>query len=577
MKYADLLHEKKLLKSQIRTPEYSIAVISNVILHQLKDTLEYTLLQNSVNPEVTIGEYDNLLQESTGQKSPCVVVAWEAMNLFEGIAYKIEGFSDKKYHQLLEKTKNDIDLLFQNLKSSRLVLFNLFSPLPISHLSLQKTAFERLCDSLNAYLQKNAPANMRLIDLTPLYATLSMQNSIDWRYFFSSKAPYTIEFLKAYAEAITPFILASQGRAKKALIFDCDNTLWKGILGEDGFAGIEMSSESKAGVVFENIQYQAAALAKTGVIIGLCSKNNPEDIARVLSEHPNMILRDEFIAIKRINWTDKVTNLKEIAKELNIGLDSMVLIDDSDFEVNHVRSALPDVTVFQVPDKISQYPEAFSSWRRLFLNLSATSEDGQKIKMYKDESLRNEAKAKFEKIEDYLASLNLEIIFHSNDSALTPRLSQLTQKTNQFNLQTQRLTEAEMQARIDNPNFEVLAFEVKDTYGSSGITGLITASLDMATKTAEIENFLMSCRILGRNIEYRIFDQLVEILKSRGIVKLNAQYLKTPKNQQVADFYEKLTFEKIQQTENAKTYSLALSRYQPRDIPYMRVANAKSN
>jgi FkbH-like protein len=575
MKYADLLDENKNFRFQNTLGEsLSVLVVSNVVVHTFKDVLENILLRNNINPQIIVGEYNNIVQECASHKNPnCVVILWEAGHVFNGSFFRSEGMDESKLDSLRLSLQNEISLIFKSLEDVPLVIFNLFNDLPYRYLDLENDAFSELCTHLNLYAKSIAPKNIKFIDLTKVYADVSIDGSFDWRYFHSSSAPYTMQFLKSYSSILEPYFVSLKGKAKKALILDCDNTLWSGILGEDGFDGIEMSSKTKRGAPFEIIQSQVKELAKKGVIVGICSKNNSEDVDKVLSDHPEMVLTEKYIAIKCVNWDDKVSNLKAIAQSLNIGLDSLVFIDDSDFEANYIRKELPEVTVFQVPRQLSQYPTMFSKWKRLFFNLSQSSEDTQKIQMYKTQLSREQSKAGYKNIEEYLASLKLEVQVYSNDGSTIPRVSQLTQKTNQFNLTTHRYSEIEIQKFVNDSSFEVLAFGVTDTFGDNGITGLVI--LKIADQEAEIDTFLMSCRILGRKIEDKIIDYVLTQLKAKNLKTVRGKFIKTQKNAQVESLYDRFGFKVIEAQNASKGYSLDLSEYQSKSADYIRMNDGR--
>ena len=361
--------------------------------------------------------------------------------------------------------------------------------------------------------------------------------------------------------------------AKKALIFDCDNTLWKGILGEDGFDKIEMSSATKSGAVFAEVQAIALDLSKKGVLIGICSKNNSSDVDEVIKSHMDMQLREKHIIIKKVNWSEKVNNLKEISEELNIGLDSLVFIDDSDFEVNLIRKYLPQVTVIKVPERLYDYPKILRRNIKLFYNLAITKEDSKKVEMYKQQSKRETTKKKYENIEDYLSSLDIKICILKNDSSIIPRISQMSQKTNQFNLTTKRYTEADIQNFMNDSNFDIFAISVSDKFGESGITGLSIIDYNYDSKTASIDTFLMSCRIIGRNIEYVFFDYIIDRIKEKGINTVKSKYIKTKKNEQVMDFYDRCSFNLIKSIKSEKKYTLDLIKHMPKEINYIEIIN----
>src|SRR5262249_21339935 len=331
------------------TDRFEIAVLSNVEVFQLKEILEYALRVDNIPAAVTTGDYDNIVQDSLKYNdADLVIVFWELCNIIDGLQFKIEIFDDQEIGEIFDRTKAQIDFVFKNLKDTSLVLLNTFTGIQFSGLGVGSTNLETLAAMLNEYLKSNVPRNVKLVDVEKVIAHTGVNSSTDLRYFYSSKAPYTIDFFKAYSRQIKPYVMSANGRSKKVIIFDCDNTLWKGVLGEEGYDGIEMSSATKDGAVFAEVQSIALLLNRQGILIGLCTKNNAGDVEEVIKTHPDMQLRDDNIAVKRVNWSDKVSNLREIARELNLGLDSFVMVDDLPFEANLIKEQLPEVTVLQV-------------------------------------------------------------------------------------------------------------------------------------------------------------------------------------------------------------------------------------
>lgn len=562
MKYSEIIKKNKKLENNT-TQSYKIAILSNIMVHQSKEICEYTLRKDGINASVVLGDYDNIVQDS--QKFANVnasIIFWEAYNLIDGLEYKIELLSDDEIKALLEKTKFEIDIVLQNLKNCSLVVVNRFSSLIFNQYFQDKNRLDIFVDELNRYLESKKDIN--LVDIDKVLAFVSIQNAIDLRYYYSSKTLYSIEFYKRYFKHIKPLFMSSNGKIKKALIFDCDNTLWRGILGEDGFSNLK---------IYKDIQSLAVSLSKKGVIIGLCSKNNPEDVDEVLVNHPDMILKDEHIVIKKVNWENKASNLKAIAKELNIGLDSLVFVDDSDFEVNLIKDELPMVEVLQVPKKEYEYSMLLRDILNLFYNPKATKEDLEKVSMYKTQVLRAKEEESITNIDDYLKGLGLNITYFIDDINGTDRVSQMTQKTNQFNLTTKRYTKTDIENFINSENASVVSISVGDKFGDNGVVGL--AILEHKDNLAKIDTLLMSCRVLGRNIEYRFMDIILDILNKKGISKISSSYIKTLKNEQVADLYDRYGFLVLEKTESFTSYEMQVKDYKNKDLDYIGVKNGK--
>jgi FkbH-like protein len=327
-----------------------------------------------------------------------------------------------------------------------------------------------------------------------------------------------------------------RSKFKKAIIFDCDGTLWDGVIGEGT-------------VTYNaNIEQDIAFLASRGVIIGICSKNNEGDVAYALE---NELLIDKYISVKRVNWNDKASNLKEIAEELNIGLDAIVFVDDSEFEVNLVMSTLPEV--------LAIFPHELMSTVNKWFDLSG---DMTKTQQYKENYQRAKAQEQFTDINDYLASLEMILSIKVNDTTQIPRISELTQKTNQFNLTTQRYTEEEIALAMEQGR--VYSLSVKDRFGDNGLTGVCI------WKSNVIEVLLLSCRILGRGIEYAFMDYIVTNLFFNNKTMLMAKYVKSAKNIQTKDFYSKLGFELTASYNNNEYYFVELQEYEHKSAKHFR-------
>ncbi len=321
---------------------------------------------------------------------------------------------------------------------------------------------------------------------------------------------------------------------KKAIIFDCDNTLWSGVVGEDVI------------VYNEDMENDIMFLANHGVIIGICSKNNENDILPILENRK----LDKLISVIRINWKDKVSNLKEIAQELNIGLDAIAFVDDSEFEINLVKKELPEV--------IAIYPKDLM---RVVLDNFDLTGDFTKTQQYKDNYKRAKAQEQFSDINDYLASLDMTLTIKLNDNSQIARITELTQKTNQFNLTTDRHNEDQIRRLMEESR--VYSLSVKDKFGDNGLTGVcIIVNWDVP-QYGIIAVFLLSCRILGRGIEYAFMDYIIKDLKKAGYTHVYGEYLASQKNQQVENLYPSIGFERCSGDQDENVYYINIDKYKP--------------
>jgi FkbH-like protein len=574
LKYTEILQLNKSLAGTIETKPYRIGILSNVTINSIKEILEYNCRIHQVEPLVEIGNFDNIVQDSAqSSDKDLVIIFYEVLSIIEGLGIVFDDISDEAFEALQQKLFTEIDMIIANLQNTPALIFNLFSAASFTQNYTIDTKVDQLVQNLNQHLCKKESSNLTLINTDKIIGQLGIKQAIDFRFYYSSKAPYTVSFFKEYVLALQPVILRNNGKLKKALIFDCDNTLWKGILGEDGLEEIDFSKDSKQGKFYYSVQQLAAYYSKLGIVIGLCSKNNPEDVEEVLHQK-EMALNNDSIVIKKVNWQDKATNLRILAQELNIGTDSLVFVDDSPFEINLIKEQLPEILTLQVPANISDYPTQLQKLVQGYFNLTLNKEDLAKTEMYKQQSERESVKQTFATIDDYLASLEIVLSISENDKSQIPRIAQLTQKTNQFNLTTQRYTEQHIEQFMNNPQDTVFSLSVKDKFGDSGLTGMCIALRDVnETNTAIVDTLLMSCRIIGRNIEYVFFNQIVRSLREKGFEKIKANFKPTKKNDQVATFYEQLGMKLQREDEDGtkKHYYITISEIQPKVFDYIRL------
>ena len=337
-------------------------------------------------------------------------------------------------------------------------------------------------------------------------------------------------------------------KRKKCLVLDLDNTLWGGVLGEEGIEGIKIGGDYP-GKAFLYWQEALLELSKSGVILTVCSKNNEQDVLDAWEKNPFMVLKKEHFAAYRINWTDKATNIKELAQELNIGLDSFVFVDDNPTERELIKQMLPMV---EVPEFPAQPYELMPFFKQLvedyFKVYSVTDEDKKKTEQYKQNAARAQAQSSFADFDSFLESLDIQITIEGANEFNIQRIAQMTQKTNQFNLTTHRYTDADVRGFVES-GWKVWCISVADKFGDNGITGAIMVKPD-----GEIDTFLLSCRILGKGIEIAFVKSIITLLASEGFKHLTASYLPTAKNAQVKEFWDKAGFSCTKENEDGSKY-----------------------
>ena len=376
-------------------------------------------------------------------------------------------------------------------------------------------------------------SNIYFYDVKKLITSLGINNAYNFNLGFLYQMPYTKSMIGRLAAELASMMRFVSAPEKKAILVDCDNTLWKGILGEDGIEGIQCDRNAQ-GVMYFQFQEFLLDKKKEGFILGLCSKNNESDVKSAF-EKLNMPLKWDDFLVKKVNWQNKIENLKEVAKELNIGLDSFVFIDDSEFELQSVNMLLPEVTTKKLSPVFDDFLKLTDDY--CFKRKRVTREDIEKKEQYLAEQKRNDAKSSFHSFEEYIASLGIKSGITINNLTDLPRLSQLTEKTNQFNFNKESLSIAALEKLIADGNL-VYGLRVSDKFGDYGLVGLILVELD--GNTGIMRNFLMSCRALGRLIENEFFDYVTNDLEGRGVQLKEILFKPTAKNEPARQFMDKL-------------------------------------
>ena len=342
-------------------------------------------------------------------------------------------------------------------------------------------------------------------------------------------------------------------KRKKCLVLDLDNTLWGGVLGEEGIDGIQIGGDYP-GKAFLYFQEALLQLSQRGVILTICSKNNEQDVLDAWEKNPYLVLKKEHFATYRINWNDKATNIQEMAKELNLGLDSFVFVDDNPTERELIKQLLPMVEVPAFPAQPYELPTFFQTLVADYFQVYAiTDEDQKKTLQYKANASRAQEQRNFGDFTDFLKSLDIQMTIEQANDFNIQRIAQMTQKTNQFNLTTKRYTDADIRQFLQ-AGWQIWCLSVADKFGDNGITGCIMVH------DAEIDSLLLSCRILGKGIEHAFLKTVLSQLRSEGVGEVKAAYGPTIKNKQVADFYDKNGFTvDSEEADGAKHYTLSLA------------------
>ena len=436
---------------------------------------------------------------------------------------------------------------FKNRTGSKLVLTNCsiptYSPYGICEVRTEYGLKEMVYD-FNARLSdafKSDP-QVFLFDFNSFVAKYGEINVLDYRQFLVGDIKVSLSYIPHLAEELMGYVKANLGVNRKCIVLDLDNTLWGGIIGEDGFDRIDLSLKPP-GMAFMEFQRVLLALYQRGVILAINSRNNEDEALRAIRDHPFMVLREEHFATMKINWSDKISNMKEIAQELNIGLDSIVYFDDDPINRELMSKAIPQIKTIDLPDDPSLYASTLMQIND-FNTLVMTNEDRKRGEMYREEHKRTELKRSSSNLEDFLKQLEIRVTMKKANNFTIPRIAQLTLKTNQFNLTTRRYQEEDVKTLAQDHTKLIGCAQTQDKFGDNGITGVYIVNKNHVDKEWCIDTFLLSCRVMGRGIEDAMMGYILSKAKEEGVIKVKAEFIPTKKNKPCEQLLPNFGFKK---------------------------------
>ena len=541
----ELKHDKKL----------KVAILSSSTLNGLNETLHVKFSELGIDYQSYLGGYNQYNQELLNSKSglytfsPDVTfVIIDVRNVLGDYFHHGHDMSDDERKNLAKEKINELQNLietFENNSNSKLVITNLnvpsYSPNGIIENKL-KFGFHEMIEEINNSLRhilKNHNS-VYMYDFRQFVSKFGEKNVFDYRQFHLGDIQIAFNLIPYLANDLMSYIKPMFGINRKCIVLDLDNTLWGGIVGEDGFDGIELG-DTPNGEAFVEFQKELLVLWNQGIILAINSKNNDNDAMKVITKHPNMILREKHFANIQINWDDKAINLKKIADEINIGLNSMVFFDDDKINCERIKQEFPEVLTINLPDDPSQFTPILKEMND-FQVLQRTDEDKKRGEIYAQQLERNKFEKSVSNMDDFLKNLDIRVNIKKSNNFLIPRISQLTLKTNQFNLTTKRYQEEEIRNLSNDKKFIVGCAQVFDKFGDNGITGVFIIEKDETSWF--IDTFLLSCRIMGRGIENAILSQILKDAKDEGMAEIKAQFIPTQKNKPAENFLSHNGFKK---------------------------------
>lgn len=533
-----------------------VAVLGSFTINGIEQTLRVKCAEKKIECITYLGGYNQYNQNILDDKSSLykflpdiTFLLVDSRSVLGDLFYSPYSLSVSERKDFVDKkSKELLDLVdsFTKKTDSKLVLSNLaiptYSPYGIFETKTEYGLHQMVYDINNKLLEGIANNDsVYLYDFNGFVSRFGENNVFDFKQFLFGDIKIAFDYIPHFANDLLGYIIALLGLTGRCIVLDLDNTLWGGVVGEDGFDGIKLGA-GPPGNAYVEFQRVLLSLQKRGVLLAINSKNNPEDALKVINEHPDMILRKEHFACLKINWNNKVSNMKEIAEELNFGLDYMVFFDDDPVNREYMRSNLPQVLTIELPKDPALYAKTLQNMKE-FNTLNITNEDIERGVMYLQQQKRKELENSATDLEEFLRNLNLKISILPADKFTIPRISQLTLKTNQFNLTTKRYQEEEIQRFSKDNRMLVGCAQVEDKFGDNGITGVFIVKNDKPQEWV-LDTFLLSCRVMGREVEKGILDHIIKKAKENKITKIKAEYIPTQKNKPIENFLPNCGFKK---------------------------------
>ncbi len=542
------------LRTKIPLVSYRLAILRSFTLEPAIPFLRALAFVHGIDLNVHVGDFNAYAQEILDSNSSlyafapdCVILAIQTGDVAPELWNEFPKLSPESVSGTVERVSSSFEQwirAFRERSSAALIVHSLELP---GHPSLGlldaqlSTSQSATIEEINRALRRIASQHRSIyvLDYAALVACHGYLHWHDERKWLIARMPIAADQLIHLAREWLRFLAPLTGRIAKVATVDLDNTLWGGVIGEDGMSGIKLGSEYP-GAAYQALQRALLDLTRRGILLAVCSKNNPEEAQEALKNHPGMLLRPGDFVAMRINWNDKSQNLREIAAELNVGLDAVAFVDDNPFEREQVRNALPEVMVLHLPSDPLKYADAVRDYPA-FQRLALSEEDRRRTDIYVAQRERSQTQRNFTSKEDFFRYLEQEAEVAPLAPETLARVAQLTQKTNQFNLTTRRFTEQQISDLIADPHYRVLSLRVRDRFGDHGLVG-VAITHDQG-EACEIDSFLLSCRVIGRTVESAFLSSLACAAAARGCVRLNGWFLPTKKNAPAQDFYSQHGFQ----------------------------------
>lgn len=542
---------KETLDKKIR-----MGILSSFSINGLEETMRVKSAEKNIDCSTYVCGYNQYNQDILNPESGLYKFSPELTFLFIDTRQILDDLFYFPYSVTASERKIFVEKKFNGIKNlidtfisktqSKLVVSSFtipaYSPNGIFE-TKSEYGFHQMIEDLNLKLI-NTFANSNsvyIFDFNGFMSKYGEDNIFDYKQYFFGDMKISLDYIPLIANELMGYVIGILGLSKKCIVLDLDNTLWGGIIGEDGLNGIKLGPEPPGNTYLE-FQRILLSLYQRGIILAINSKNNYDDAIKVIKEHPYMILREEHFASMRINWNDKVSNIKEIASELNINIDSMVFFDDDQVNREFMKTSLPQVLTVDLPKDSSLYVQTIKKMNE-FDVLNITNEDTRRGKMYVEQRKRNDLEQNVPDLESFLKNLELKIRIKIADEFSISRISQLSLKTNQFNLTTKRYQESDIKKFSEDDDYIVGSAQVEDKFGDNGITGIFIVN-KKNSKEWLVDTFLLSCRVMGREVEKAMLGYILNQAKESEVEIVKAQFIPTQKNKPIESFLPNCGFQK---------------------------------
>ncbi|HAU1796658.1 TPA: HAD-IIIC family phosphatase [Legionella pneumophila] len=555
----------------------SIAILCNGLTSFITKSLIVSGLRFNLLFKVYEYEFNQVIQNIANPQSSLYNDAPDFILLF--LDYR--GLPLTKFSQTIIKDFDSsllesIDYLYQLVATIRLncksTIFINTLPIPLGSVlgnidTFSQYGFRKLIYTFNQYLQEQfLDKNIQILDLAYVASVIGLENWYDDKFWHFAKIPFSHKALPFFSDYITRVINACSGYSKKVLVIDLDNTIWGGIVGDDGIEGIKIGVGDPIAEAYYQVQKVIKGLIARGIVVVVSSKNEADLVKKVFHTHPGMLLKEEDISLFMVNWEDKAENIKSIALQLNVNTDSMVFMDDNPFERDRIRHALPEVFVLELTNDPGDFAAILNNCG-YFETTGITEEDFLRPSFYKQNIRRLELKKNSPSLDVFLESLEMKIQFGAFCALEKERILQLLNKTNQFNLTNQKYTESDLSKFENNNNYYTLKARLEDKFGDNGIiSALICSTSEQTNACWKIHNWVMSCRVFGRKVEKKIFNELILQAKQKNIEVIEGEYYPTNRNMFIKDLFPNLGFIKIKENSNYSIWILNVKDYHYEEV-----------